>query len=272
MKQYRRPFPRQLKVLMYHSIQADRQGDQSQLTKELTLDPFAVPAQEFRRQLDLIQGTGYTPVTFKDLDQHAIGLKNLPSKPLILTFDDAYLDFYDVAWPALIEKGWKATLFALGDSSVRFANWSRSDSKNGPPLMNSSQLRELSDNGIEIGSHSLHHVDLTACSIQQAWKEISTSKSNLEEMTGKEVISFSFPFGRQNGVLSSLASVAGYSFACGVYTGPAHFSTDRFNIRRIAIGSKTGPFSYLARLRYPYQHFEYGYQRLIKPFLSLIPQ
>jgi len=246
---------------MYHSIQPDHTS---------SADPFAVPLQEFRRQLTLIEGLGYTPITFHDLDRYAIGLGTLPSKPMMLTFDDAYFDFYELAWPALTEKRWKATLFALGDPVVRFADWSRSDGKRGAVLMTPTQLREVSDHGIEIGSHSLTHSDLTTCSMHQAWSEISLSKSKLEDVIGKEVLSFSFPFGRQNGVLSSLASVAGYSFACGVYNGPASFSADRFNIRRIAIDSSVGPFSYLLRLRYPYQKLEYGYDRLVKPLLNRI--
>ncbi len=82
----------------------------------------------------------------------------------------------------------------------------------------------------------------------------------------KDVITFSFPFGKQNNILSSLASVAGYSFACGVYSGPASFSADRFNLRRLSIEASTGPFSYLMRLRYPYNWIEFAYFRFVKSF------
>lgn len=245
---------------MYHSIKRDTHFS----------DPQGVSLLEFRRQLDLIEGVGYQPVTFQDIDLYARGLAQLPPRPIVLTFDDAYLDFYELAWPALHEKGWKATLYALGDFSIKTSYWESDSERNGNRLMDPRHLRELASVGVEIGSHSLSHCDLTRCSIHQAWKEIAQSKHNLEQLLGHEVLSFSFPFGKQNGAMSALASVAGYSFACGVYSGPGQFSTDRFNLRRLSIEKDVGPFGYLVRLRYPYNWLEYGYYRMIKPLKDAV--
>jgi peptidoglycan/xylan/chitin deacetylase (PgdA/CDA1 family) len=96
------------------------------------------------------------------------------------------------------------------------------------------------------------------------------SKKALEDRLGEPVTSFSYPFGLHNGTVRSLVAAAGYQFACGVYTGPARFGADPYDIRRLAIGSEVGDFGFLNRMRLPYAHVESAWNRFRQLGRSLL--
>ncbi|MEX1062275.1 MAG: polysaccharide deacetylase family protein, partial [Balneolaceae bacterium] len=115
---------------------------------------------EFRKQLKMIDDFGFTPITFADYQLYLEGQLELPQKPIVITFDDGYLDTFEMAVPILLELGMRAVIFVLGNRNIRRAYWDESDTTAAAPLMSDSQLRELKSLGFEIGAHSMNHLAL----------------------------------------------------------------------------------------------------------------
>ncbi len=239
--------PHTIRVLMYHRVVDDlriRRGDE-----------FSVTRRALERQLALLERWGCTTITFDDYRLFLRGEVNLPRRPVILTFDDGYLDAYENAYPLLQKSGMKAVFFVLGDPSVRSNIWDRRRGIPEAPLMQRRHILELHDAGFEIGSHSLTHPMLTSVKENVAWEEISRSRVLLEFLLSAPVRSFAYPFGALNPMMKSMISDAGYDIACSVTTGPPTFSEDPFEIRRIAISQSVSAAGFAVRIFMPFSYF-----------------
>ncbi len=75
--------------------------------------------------------------------------------------------------------------------------------------MNPDEIREIGES-FDIGGHTYHHVDLTRVSIKEAGKEIVESKGRLEEITGRESLSFCYPRGRFSDEVINIVEQAGF--------------------------------------------------------------
>src|SRR3989442_11286266 len=138
---------------MYHRIV---------VKKSLSHDHWTcVHIDDFRRQLGLLDRWRFTPITFQDYRLFLQGELSLPRKPVILTFDDGYLDTYTTAFPLLQEFGVKAVVFVLADRRIRTNFWDRHFNLPHAALMERHHVIEMHEAGWEIGSHSLSHADLT---------------------------------------------------------------------------------------------------------------
>jgi peptidoglycan/xylan/chitin deacetylase (PgdA/CDA1 family) len=93
----------------------------------------------------------------------------------------------------------------------------------------------MSTAGIEFGSHTVTHPNLSQCSPEQIRKELVESKQVIERMTGREIISIAYPYGAVNGTIKSIAAETGYKFGIATNSGPLKFYEDLFEIRRIQI-------------------------------------
>ena len=94
------------------------------------------------------------------------------------------------------------------------------------------QILEMHAEGFEIGAHPLAHPDLTKCTEKEALEDVSRSRMLLEIIFNAPVKSFSFPGGRLNDSLKCVVAEAGFTNACSIWTGPARFFVDPFEIRR----------------------------------------
>jgi len=251
-----------VKVLMYHRIVSDKSLPGSHWT--------CVSAKEFRSQLEALEKWGFTTVTFDDCRLFLKGELNLPRKPVVLTFDDGYRDTYRYALPALQEFGMKAVVFVLGERRIRTNAWDKCLGIHGAPLMKEVEIKELRGAGFEIGSHTMHHARLTEVSEHDAWKEISVSKIQLEDMLGASVPSFSYPYGAVNQMLKQLVKAAGYDIACSVVSGPAVFNKDVFEIRRTTILNTTNIAEFRLKLLTTYRYYEWARWKTKNNLLNLV--
>jgi peptidoglycan/xylan/chitin deacetylase (PgdA/CDA1 family) len=241
--------PRAIKVFMYHQIADCVHGG-----PELW---YRVPVDLFRKQIECFDRWGYTTITFEDYRLYREGVLNLPKKPIILTFDDGYLDNYRNAFPILQEYGMKAVMFVLGNRQIKSNNWDAAPGESGEPLMNDRQILDMHEAGFEIGAHSHSHARLTEVSTEVAWKEIYYSRMSLEGLLNAPVKSFAYPYGGVNAETKRMVMDAGYSNACSVFSGPPLFDTDSFEIRRTAVLNSTGLIGMGLRLLAPYQQYEW---------------
>ncbi|MGB8644946.1 MAG: polysaccharide deacetylase family protein [Anaerolineae bacterium] len=174
----------QIPILLYHYIRPypDRAIDPLGYT-------LSVPLDLFSRELDYLQGQGYQTMRLADLARFLRdGAPPLPAKPMILTFDDGYADAYSAAFPALKAHGMIGTFFVVpGFVDQGLANYVTWD-----------EVKEMHAAGMEIGAHTMHHVDLTAKSPAAAEQEVAESQLELQQALGEPVRVFAYPYGRMN--------------------------------------------------------------------------
>ncbi|MGD8192139.1 polysaccharide deacetylase family protein [Brevibacillus ginsengisoli] len=198
-------------VLMYHSI--------SRQNNSLCIAP-----EQFERQLSNLLKHGYTPITASELISAWENGSELPTRPIVLTFDDGYKDNYTHAFPILKKYQAKATLFiitgAVGKSN--YANWD--------------QLMEMENSGlIDIESHTVTHPDIRKLTSKQLVHELASSKQVLEEHLHKSITIFAYPYGGYTeSAISALASV-GYKAAFTTKNRMTHPSQGRYTLKRLRV-------------------------------------
>jgi peptidoglycan/xylan/chitin deacetylase (PgdA/CDA1 family) len=201
----------QARILMYHYIRTvDAQKDP--LGYRLSVSP-----QEFEHQLITLKEMGYTSATMRDLAQGKGG-----PKTVVLTFDDAYEDFYSVAWPLLQKHGLTATVYVITNlTGDRYVTWD--------------QIRELHAAGIEIGAHTERHRELNKLGFSDQRQEIFGSKATIEREIGAQVFSFCYPVGRYNDTAVALVKEAGYANATTTESGVVRFEDNPYLLKRVRI-------------------------------------
>lgn len=202
-------------ILMYHHIR-DFNNPTDQIGTNLSVSPA-----EFAKQLDLIKEKGYTTITFRD-----ISAGNVPDKAVILTFDDGYANFYQNAYPELLRRGMKAVSYVIVNDIGK------------GDYLTDSQIVELSNSGVEIGSHTLSHPDLATATEAKSRREVFDSKSSLEKIIGKKIISLCYPSGKFTATTETLTKEAGYEFAVTTNSGITTFK-DYFALNRYRVNNGT---------------------------------
>ncbi len=151
-----------------------------------------------------------------------------------LTFDDGFQDFYDNAYPILDDYEFEATVFLVSDYIGKRSDWDYQSKKH----MSREMIKELSDAGIEFGSHGKTHVDLRALDDDHLHEELEGSKKAIEDLLGKPVKYFSYPFGRFDNRVIEMVKQAGYEKAVSLCTG-----ADQFSLPRHAVYLYDTPYS-----------------------------
>ncbi len=197
-------------VLMYHAVSDNIWG-----IPELFVSPANMEAQ-----LKALVQNGYTAITFEDLD-HISSI----SKPVMLTFDDGYLDNYTELYPLLKKYNVKATFFVIVDAIGN----SRS--------MTKAQLKELSDSGlVSIQSHTMTHGYLDQMNASQLEHETYDSMLAIARITGKQPFVLCYPSGRNSALARSYtAKYYQYGLCMGgtcYRTGAAPYLIYRYYISR----------------------------------------
>ena len=217
-------------------------------------EDLSVRRGHFRAHLDWIESQGLHVVSLDDRDL----LTRRGTPRVALTFDDGYLSVAETAWPELKSRGWPATAYVVpaylgGD--VRFP-WDGASDERSSRLMGKTVLRELADDGMVIGSHSVTHRYLPGLAHHEASTEIHQSKRMLEDLLGREVTSFSYPMGGWNHPLRNLVAGAGYRTAVTVLRGRNRAGRDPFALRRPIVESDPDDFARIIR----------GYFDFLRPF------
>ncbi|WP_158557145.1 polysaccharide deacetylase family protein [Mucilaginibacter conchicola] len=171
-------FPPQIPVLCYHQIRDWKPKDKAR-DKE-----YIMPPATFRKRLKMLADSGYHTILPDELYAHLTKGTPLPSKPVMLTFDDTDGDQYHIARPEMAKYGFKGVYFIV------FNNINKNRA-----YMNRSQIRQLSDEGHVIGSHTLNHPNIKKLKDSDWVNELDVSARKLETLTGKPVKYFAYPFG-----------------------------------------------------------------------------
>jgi heparosan-N-sulfate-glucuronate 5-epimerase len=198
-------------VLGYHAVSDG-------WPSELAITPDAL-----RRQLEHLLWRGYRGVTFSDL---VAG--DCPAKPLAVTFDDGYLSVYENAMSILKEFGIPGTIFVptqlIGTEPVAawkgLEHWSGTQYEDELRLLDWERLREMRDEGWEIGSHTCTHARLPALDDTRLASELADSRISCGEQMGEPCRSLAFPYGAYDQRVTAAARNAGYAAAATLRPGP----------------------------------------------------
>lgn len=211
-------------ILMYHRIDVLRPSLPA-ITRSLTVDPG-----DFARQMRWLRAHGYHTITqaqlFATLERHG----RLPARPVMITFDDGYRDVLAKAAPVLRRLGMHATAYVItsriSDGDVSFLTWP--------------QLHELERDGIEIGSHTVHHSELPSLSDPVALQELIQSRDALEAHLGHPVQWFAYPAGRFDARTEGLVRQAGYVLAVTTQPGGLQDARQPLALHRYEVLDTTG--------------------------------
>jgi peptidoglycan/xylan/chitin deacetylase (PgdA/CDA1 family)/glycosyltransferase involved in cell wall biosynthesis len=216
-------------VLMYHKIPDAPLATKHQIY--VTKDNFAKHLAYFKKRK-------LTPITFADYLKYASGvlpLRDFPARPIILTFDDGYLDNYTNLLPLMQQYGYQGVLYLLGDFEVRYNYWDVDADPTEPrsDIMNAEQKRAFVAAGWEIGAHTMRHPRLSTLPLPDAAAEISRSKAALETALQTEIVSFAYPFGDLSDDLKNAVRAAGFALGIATDTGGLTIEDDRMQVFRV---------------------------------------
>jgi peptidoglycan/xylan/chitin deacetylase (PgdA/CDA1 family) len=241
-------------ILMYHSIADDVETGVHPYFRTVTT------AQRFAEQVQHLREQGYQGVTLAEAArclQDPRRACDVVHKPVVLTFDDGFRDFFTTAWPVLQAVGFRATVFVSTDFIGKpFIT--------GRPCLHAHELRELCASGIELGSHSASHKRLVDLSLQELAQEVGVSKQRLQEITGQAVYSFSYPyrFPQQNQAfthtLAELLRGDGYLWGVTTTLGRAVAADDPLFLPRLPINDCDDLALFAAKLKGHYDWLRSG--------------
>ncbi len=255
-----------LTILTYHRVLPDEQA------AVYPFDSLAVPLSAFRQQIAWLKQRTVLPLgqAMRDL---AARCREVPL--FSITFDDGYIDNYELAAPVIEAAGLNATFFITAgiveqgqtlwfDRAVVAATaaglsdpvaWVRSLKSLSPEsreqrieelrsavedtprglMMTPEHVRQLAVRGHEIGSHTMRHPILTHLVPEQLAAELVESRARLQQWSAQPVEGFCYPNGDTNEQVIAACRDAGYTYACTTRPGRNQLPLDPFALRRVQV-------------------------------------
>ncbi|RYZ95498.1 MAG: polysaccharide deacetylase family protein, partial [Sphingobacteriaceae bacterium] len=174
----------QVPILCYHQIRNWLPRD-GKVGKD-----YIVELANFKAQIKMLADSGYHTILPDQLYDYLVYNKTLPSKPVMLTFDDTDLDQFTFASPELKKHGFKAVYFIMTVSIGKKGKFL--------DYMSKEQIKQLSDEGNVIGSHTYDHQNFKKYKGDDWVTQVDKPTKKLEEITGKKIEYFAYPFGLWN--------------------------------------------------------------------------
>lgn len=210
------------------------------------------------RQLDFMAERGWQSTALSSVVERCKCGDVAEQNEFCITFDDGYVSVHRVAFPALRDRDMTATVYVAAGSIGGSTDWDERLARRAEPIMDSEQIRELADNGFEIGSHTLSHPRLTALSDKSLKRELLDSKLRLEDITGKEVKSLSYPYGHYDQRVIDACIEAGYESAVCRKLATVPRAANPFEIPRISVRWNTIGAVLLRNIGHGYKEREHN--------------
>jgi peptidoglycan/xylan/chitin deacetylase (PgdA/CDA1 family) len=207
---------KQVPILCYHQIRDWKPTDSK------TSRTYIVPPVAFAAQMRMLADSGYHTITPDQLYGYLISGNRLPAKPIMLSFDDTDLDQYTVAFPEMKKYGFTGVFFIMTVSLGR------------PHYMNRDQVRTLSEEGNTIGSHTWDHHNVKKYEGNDWVVQLDRPTKQLEQITGKSIRYFAYPFGLWNTAAFPELKKRGFVAAFQLNEKPDH-TDPMYCIRRIIV-------------------------------------
>jgi peptidoglycan/xylan/chitin deacetylase (PgdA/CDA1 family) len=206
----------QVPILCYHQIR-DWSASDSKTAKD-----YIVPVNNFREQMKLLADSGYHTILPGQLYDYLLKGTPLPSRPIMISFDDSRLEQYSIASQEMKKYGYKGVYFIMTVSLGR------------PGYMTKEQVKQLSDEGNTIGSHTWDHGNVKTYQSEDWEKQVDKPAQQLEKITGKRPEYFAYPFGLWNKNAIEQIKQRGYKAAFQL-SAKQDQDNAQFTIRRIIV-------------------------------------
>lgn len=219
-------------ILMYHSIRDGAAFRNAYY--ETNTSPLA-----FAQQMKYLHDHGYYTPTWETVSNGlASATSDRTGKPVVITFDDGYADFYREAFPVLQRYGFTATVFVVsGFLKPERVSFKRTE------CLNLSEVRELHSCGMTIGSHTVSHPELKRLSVGEVESELSGSKQALEDAVGAPITTFAYPYAFPEAnrgfvrTLEGLLQECGYELGVTTILGTAKPQASRWFLPRLPVNT-----------------------------------
>jgi len=228
-------------ILVYHKITDMKQGLDAQ---------WNVPPSMFADHMAYLDSEKFNVLSLSDFYSILRRRREMPPKPVVLTFDDGYASVYRHAYPVLKAFGFPATVFIAVDyvEKRRFFWWDRRVLERLPELHESlrmlswSEILEMQSSGIvSFGSHTMTHPHLGTLPAEKIEYELATSKAVLEKRLERPVAFFAYPggiprYGDLSRETQQILIRCGYQLACTSVFGRNSFGHSAYALNRIGVG------------------------------------
>lgn len=212
------PKPFTIPILIYHYVEIVT-DERDTIRKSLNIQP-----NTFQNQIDTLKNNGYTFITPSQIAKIEREEEKV-EKPIIISFDDGYHDFYTDVFPILKKNNVKAVAYIVPGfiDHLNYMYWN--------------QVKEISQsNLVEIGAHSMHHKSLDSLSDKDAYNEILDSKLVLELSLGQQITTFAYPYGHFTDQTVEIIKSAGFTSALTTIEGTNKNVDEKFILKRIHPG------------------------------------
>jgi peptidoglycan/xylan/chitin deacetylase (PgdA/CDA1 family) len=220
-------------ILMYHRINVVTAATPA-ASRALTVHPH-----DFARQMRWLKRKGYRTITQRELFEALYCGRLLGPRAVMITFDDGYRDVFFKASPVLLRLGMQATAYVvtgrISGSDISFLTWNL--------------LHALERRGIEIGSHTVAHRDLTSLSDVDMLQDLRSSRCVLERKLGHRVPWLAYPYGSYDQRVEGLARRAGYLLAVTTRPAAVQSALQPLAMPRLRVLDSTGVRGLAAMLR-----------------------
>ncbi len=207
-------------ILTYHSI--DDSGS-----------VVSISPQTFASQMRFLSESSFEVVSLDAVAAAVREGREMPADSVAITFDDGYRSVYTEAFPVLDQYGFTATVFLVTDYCGRDNDWPGQWSGiRHAPLLGWSEIEEMHRAGIDFGSHTATHPDLTRIPFERAEGEIRQSKAAIEDRLGRPATAFAYPYGRHT---AAVREIVGREFrsACSTRLGKIRRDSDPHQLSRV---------------------------------------
>lgn len=207
--------------LMYHEIE---QMGRTPASSEPGYLRYVLYKQNFAEQMAYLFQSRRQVMNITEARSLTTNPQQFPtSNPVVLTFDDGYETDYTIAAPILYSYQFNATFFVIAGAIGK------------PGFLSAAQLRELRQQGFEIGCHSMTHKYLTDLSDRELTTEIVEAKDRLQQLLGEPMAHFSCPGGRWSDKIALAVKTAGFSTLSTSKTGTNSSSANPYALNRISM-------------------------------------
>lgn len=210
-------------ILMYHYVEyVTDKGDA--IRQSLNIEPNI-----FEAQVKTLYDNGYTFMTAKELGEVIDGKKDMPKKPVLLTFDDGHYDLDTVILPILKKYHAKATAYVIPGFIDE------------QDFLTKAQLQDvIKSHLVDIGAHTVHHIYLKDKILPIVEYEISQSRKILESNYNLDVVSFAYPDGAFDQQAIDAVKNAGFTTAVTTIPGIVQTKQNKFFLFRLRPGNRKG--------------------------------
>ncbi len=197
---------------------------------------FYVLADEFAGQMKMLKRAGYIPITFRQMADARAGTASLPPKPVLLTFDDGYLNLKTNVHPLLAELGFCYTVFLVSERVGKTNDWVVPEGYEPTPLLSWPEITEMQRDGhVSFEAHTATHPKLAEISPGDARREMEVSKDALEQKLQAPISVLCYPYGSVSGGVIEAAAELGYAQAVTTEFGRARPADNPLCLPRISV-------------------------------------